>query len=887
MSGRIRNRSDLGDFLTKFHALSVEDTLAKLDADYDGLTTAKGSQRLGECGFNELAVSKRASPLRVFVRQFSDLMIIVLIGAAVISGVLGDPVDTVAILTIVSLNAVLGFVQEYRAERALSALRKMSAPVATVVRDGSRKQISARELVPGDIVLLEAGNIVPADLRLIESHHLKINEAVLTGESGNIHKSTEAIADSTPVADRKNCAFKGTVVSHGRGRGIITATGRSTEFGRIAAILSEQERERTPLQIRLTKLGKRLVIVVLFVCAAIFALGLYRGEPAVKMLLIAISLAVAAIPEALPAVVTISLALGARRLVQQNSLIRRLPAVETLGSVTYICTDKTGTLTENKMAVESVYFRGKKFSANNPEALKAENANILLSAMAISNDTERDENGNLTGDPTETALVRFAHGLGWSKEQVEKSLPRVAEIPFDSERKCMSTVHRAERGFQIFTKGAVESVLEKSVSAPEDHASLAAVANDLAADGFRVIAVATRTTDKMPETVAPSVEKDLIVLGLIGIVDPPRAGAKDAVERCKQAGIVPVMITGDHPATAWHIAKMVGIIPTDITKASSGMLMTGRELEQTDDEAFAARARSVRVYARVAPEQKLRIVKALQNNGEFVAMTGDGVNDAPALKSANIGIAMGITGTDVARESAHMILLNDNFATIVSAVQEGRRIYDNIRKFTSYALTGNAGEILAIALAPLLGLPVPLLPVHILWVNLITDGLPGLALSSEQAETASMQRPPRPPSQHILAAEVGQRIIWAGLLIGLLCLLTQYLYRNDGVGKQQTMVFSVLSIAQLGLLLAVRRGHQSAFAKGFFANRPMLAAVLITLALQLAVIYVPVLQPWFRTVALSAIDLLIVFTMAVAVLAAVECEKFLRKRYFFQQFTRS
>lgn len=863
--------------MTEYHSLPIENVLQELGTGPDGLSDATASERLTRHGPNELDAAKPVRPWQVFLRQFSDLMIIVLMAAAVISGFLGDPVDTVAILAIVFINAVLGFVQEYRAEKALTALRKMSAPVAVVLRDGERKQIAARELVPGDVVLLEAGNIVPADLRLTEAHQLRVGEAVLTGESGNVLKSTDAIAEAATVADRKNCTYKGTVIANGRGRGIVTATGKGTEFGRIANMLRGEDQENTPLQIRLARLSRRLVVIVLLICAAIFSVGVLRGEPAVNMLLIAISLAVAAIPEALPAVITISLALGARRLVKQNSLIRRLPAVETLGSVTYICTDKTGTLTENRMTTDAVFFRNRLIKASAFSRDDDREADLLLRGMAISNDTARDKNGKLTGDPTETALVEFAGKQGILKEATETDLPRVAELPFDSERKCMTTVHRSGAGFLVFTKGAVEALLQRS---RQEHPELQEAAETMAADGLRVIAVATREMPSLPEITPETLERDLTMLGLVGIVDPPRSEAKAAVEQCKAAGIVPVMITGDHPVTAWNIARRLGITQgtTDSDWKPSEQLVTGKDLEQLSDDELGHRVHAIKVYARVAPEQKLRIVKALQSRGQFVAMTGDGVNDAPALKNANIGIAMGITGTDVARESAHMILLDDNFATIVRAVHEGRRIYDNIRKFVSYALTGNAGEIWTIVLAPLVGLPVPLLPVHILWVNLITDGLPGLALSSESAERDLMQRPPRPPAENILAHEVGRRIIWVGLLIGLLCLLTQYLYRHESTGLQQTMVFSVLSMAQLSLLLAVRRGETPAFAAGFFSNRLMSVALPATFALQMAVLYLPALQPWFRTVPLAAHDLLMVFAMSSVVLLAVEGEKWLVRR---------
>ncbi|RJQ23128.1 MAG: cation-translocating P-type ATPase, partial [Nitrospiraceae bacterium] len=688
----------------------------------------------------------------------------------------------------------------------------------------------------------------------------------------------------------------------GRGSGIVVATGMDTELGRIATMLQEEEEVKTPLQKRLASFGQKLAVAVLVICAIVFGIGVMRGEQPLLMLLTAISLAVAAIPEALPAVITISLALGAKKLVRQNALIRKLPAVETLGSVTYICSDKTGTLTMNRMTVEEIYADGKIAGVrdqglgigNKDQPPTSNPQSLLFTALALSNDTVRDKDGNVIGDPTEIALFDMARENGFVKEELEKELPRVAEIPFDSERKCMTTLHKGQGSrvkgqekspgpFQYisFTKGAVEVLIDKSdkVLTSEglkdvDRMEILKVSDRMAADGLRVLCIAMREWDSLPDDMSPEkVETGLTILGLTGMMDPPRDEAKEAVAMCKTAGIRPVMITGDHPLTARVIAKRLGILDDD-PKA----IITGRELEKLSLEDFEERVEHIRVYARVAPEQKLKIVKALQDRGQFVAMTGDGVNDAPALKRADIGIAMGITGTDVSKEAAHMVLRDDNFATIVKAVKEGRRIFDNIRKFIKYTMTSNSGEIWTIFLAPFLGLPIPLLPIHILWINLVTDGLPGLALAAEPVEKGIMQRPPRHPKESVFAQGLGAHIVWVGLLMGFVSIFVQAWSIRTGSAHWQTMVFTVLCLSQMGHVLAIRSERESLFVQGFFSNKPLVGAFLLTFALQMGTVYIPFLNPVFKTEPLSLNELAFTLALSTVVFFAVEAEKWWKRR---------
>ncbi|UCG92642.1 MAG: calcium-translocating P-type ATPase, PMCA-type [candidate division WOR-3 bacterium] len=875
-SGSLNNQK-----IVNWHCKSINEILKTLNASQQGLSTEDAGDRLLRYGPNKLKEIKKRTVLQMMLDQFKDFMIIVLIAAAVVSGVIGEPKDTIAILVIVILNAVIGFIQEYRAEKAIEALKMMAAQTATVIRDGQPTSISAAEIVPGDTVLLEAGNIVPADIRLIEVSHLKIDEASLTGESVPVEKHTNPLHDKwMPLGDRKNMAYKGTIASYGRAKGIVVLTGMNTEFGKIATLLQEQVEVKTPLQKRLAKFGQRLAIAILAICAIVFGVGFIRGEPPLLMFLTSISLAVAAIPEALPAVVTISLALGAKKMVKQNALIRKLPAVETLGSVTYICSDKTGTLTQNKMEVQEIYVSGQLIKSADISKQQCPTDNLLL-AMALNNDATRQKNGTYIGDPTEIALYAISEEKNFKKETLLNDYPRVAEIPFDSERKCMTTFHkRSEKEFISFTKGAIEVLLEKSTNELTTHGKsdidkdkVYSMSEAMAQRGLRILGFAMRKWNALPENMtADNVETNLTFLGFVGMMDPPRKEAGEAVALCKSAGVTPVMITGDHPITAKSIAKALDIL------GSNHEILTGKKLEKLSIKAFEKKVEDISIYARVAPEQKLKIIKALQNQGQFVAMTGDGVNDAPALKSADIGIAMGITGTDVSKEAADMILLDDNFATIVNAVREGRRIFDNIRKFIKYTMTSNAGEILTIFLAPFFGLPIPLLPIHILWINLVTDGLPGLALTAEPAEKKIMEIPPRHPQESIFAHNLGVDIIWVGLLMGGASIFAQAWGLKTGHAPWQTMVFTVLCLSQMGNVLALRSEKESIFSLGLLSNIPLLGAFLLTFVLQMATIYVPFLRPIFKTQPLSVSELIICLLLSSIVFCGVEIVKWIRRK---------
>ncbi|HEY8905999.1 MAG TPA: cation-translocating P-type ATPase [Rhodoferax sp.] len=862
-----------------------------------GLLDQQVNDRTLKFGANALPTADNRSLWSLVVEQFNDFMILVLLAAAVTSGVVGDLVDTLVILVIVLLNAAIGLVQSWRADQALAALQRLSAAQATVLRGGQVQQVPAHVLVPGDIVLLEAGNQVPADLRLIKTAQLKVDESALTGESVTVDKHADMLEGTEhALGDRLNMAFKGTTATHGRGHGLVVATGMATELGKVAGLLDQNNNRSTPLQRRLAAFGKRVALAVLAICAVIFGAGVLRGEDPLLMVMTAISLAVAAIPEALPAVVTVLLALGARKMVAINALIRRLPSVETLGSVTTICSDKTGTLTQNRMQAQCLV-AGQADDASNgmPQAVSNETPSAktapadaahtaLLQAAALCNDATAASDNTWLGDPTETALTEAAALSGLVKAELDTHWPRVMELPFDSVRKRMSTFHRDADGFVAYTKGAPESVIPvcatqwsataEGESTPFDSAAWLTHANALAAQGLRVLAIAQRRHGELPANSADAaaIEIDLCLIGLIGLIDPPREEAAAAVRECLAAGITPVMITGDHPATARAIALRLGIVTE-----SDAPVLTGADLAGMEDNALQAQAGRVRVYARVDPAQKIRIVEALQARGEFVAMTGDGVNDAPALKRADIGIAMGKGGTDVAREAASLVLLDDNFATIVKSVREGRRIYDNIRKFVRYAMTGNSGEIWTIFLAPMLMLPIPLLPIHILWVNLVTDGLPGLALAAEPAERGIMQRPPRAPAESIFAHGMWQHILGVGLLLGGLCLGIQTWAISSGHAHWQTMVFTVLTLGQMAHVMGIRSETEPLWRLGLGSNRPLLGAVLLTFALQMAAIYVPFLNPIFKTQPLTPAELALCLAAAAVVWMVVELEKAWRR----------
>ncbi|MBP8726273.1 MAG: cation-translocating P-type ATPase [Saprospiraceae bacterium] len=843
-----------------FYDCSPEVVLTSQGSSERGLSAAEAGARLTKNGPNELRKKQSMPAWLLFLRQFYDFMILILVAAAVLAGIMGDMADSAIILVIVLLNAIVGFVQEYRAEKSMEALKKLSITQALVLRNGQQVIISSLEIVTGDIVTLESGNVVPADMRLLDAKSLRIDESSLTGESIPVDKDSRTLAQGDlPIGDQFNMVFKGTLVTSGRAHGVVVATGMHTELGKIAGLLQEGE-PMTPLQIRMKQFGKRLTYIILLICVALFVSGLLRGEEPYGLLLLAVSLAVAAIPEALPALITVALSRGAARLAKNNALIRKLPAVETLGSVTYVCSDKTGTLTENKMQVVEFH------EADQPDGIS------LKLCMALNHDVRFTEVGDAFGESTELAMVKYV----LNDERCEgylrmvEAYPRIAELPFDSDRKCMTTVHKYHGKFLIITKGATESIQETLNS---DSELLQRCSQVWAEQGRRVLAYACKIVDALPEPIrVEQVETALDLAGVVGLMDPPRSEVRHAIEECVSAGIRPVMITGDHPATARAIAQEIGIFGKD------DLALTGSELKHTSDEAFKDLVERVAVYARVAPEQKLRIVRMLQSKGHFVAMTGDGVNDAPSLKAANIGVAMGINGTDVSKEASDLVLLDDHFATIVRAVKEGRRIFDNIRKFIKYIMTCNGAEIWTIFMAPLLGMPIPLLPIHILWINLVTDGFPALALASEKAEPDIMKRPPRPPGESLFADGIGYHILWVGLLMGGVSLATQAWALHAGVEHWQTMVFTTLSCAQLGHVLAVRSDRTFLYKQGLASNFPLLATVIFTLLLQFGAIYLPFMNKIFNTGPLTLRELLVCLGGAVVVFHAVELEKWIKIR---------
>jgi Ca2+-transporting ATPase len=896
-----------------WHLFSVEDVLTTLQTSPEtGLSQSEADIRAAQYGPNELIEKGGRTPLSILWEQITATMVLILIAAAIIAGLLGDWKNTIAISAIVILYALLGFIQEFRAEQAIAALKRLSVPMVRVLRDGMLRETSARLLVSGDIVELEAGNVLPADLRLMEAVNLAIQESALTGESESAQKRTEALSGgSLPLADRRNMGFMGTVVTQGRGKAVVVATGMNTELGRIADLIQQSGADQTPLQKRLNTLGKNLAILGVVIAALIAVIGLMRGDALQHMLLTAVSIAVAIVPEGLPAVVTITLALGAQRMLRQNALIRKLPAVETLGSVTVICSDKTGTLTENRMRVMvletvdgtmdlssdladgdgSMAFRHAEKSLHSALSLTAIGGALCNDARV----TEGGDNGfHILGDPTEGALIVGAARLGYEKSSLEKFFPRLVEWPFDSERKRMTTIHTLGQydphmfaGLDIgahpyiaFTKGSVDGLLDISTHVwrnGQNHllesrfrSNIEAANDRLAKKGMRVLGLAFRVLDSIPEDIRTDMEKGLTFVGLFGMIDPPRKEAFEAVSITKTAGIRPVMITGDHPQTALEIGRQLGITET-------GRVMTGTELDGLSFEDLKNKVDDVQVFARVSPEHKLKIVRALQENGHIVAMTGDGVNDAPALKRADIGVAMGITGTDVSKEAADMVLLDDNFATIVAAVKEGRTIYDNIRKFVRFSVAGNIGKVLVMLLAPFIGKPIPLLPLQLLWLNLLTDGLLGLGMGVERPEPDTMNRPPFSPREGVFSRGGGQQVIRVGVLIGMLALGLGAWYYYDGRPEWQTMVFTFLAFAQVFQAMASRSDREPLWRTGLFGNRLLAAMALGVVVLQLMVIYVPFMREFFAVVPLKWADLAIAVGTAAVVFMMMEAEKWMRK----------
>lgn len=856
--------------MMEWHSLETNKLFQKLDTSIRGLTEMQATKKLLQFGLNEIIVSGKKTTLFLFLSQLKEPMTVLLFFAAIIAGFLGSLTDASVIISIVILNTIIEFVQAFSAEKAISSLKKLAAANCFVLRDNKIISLAATIVVPGDIVLLEAGNLIPADIRLIEASHLKVNESSLTGESKSVSKTNQILNIVNPlIYECSNIVFKGTFVTHGRGRGIVIASGMQTELGKIAKLLEQPDAD-TPLQKRLKVFGKKLATIIIIICGIVFIIGYLSGKDFILMLLTSLSLAVAAIPEALPAVITIALALGAKKLVKKNALIRKLTAVETLGSITYICTDKTGTLTLNKMVVEAV--TGTDFlihSSNIREVINKNNDYLfLLYGMALNNDLHLIDKKKVIGDSTEIALYDYAINNGFDKSKLIRQFPLVAEIPFDSERSCMTTIHQFDHKYLVIVKGAVE-VLSKKISTEYASEKWETLLNTMLTKGLRVLGFAVKIVDSIPFSInAKNVEIDLRMIGMVGIIDPPREEVKQAIQECKAAGIHTIMITGDHPTTALTIAKRLGIIESD-----GDAVITGNTMQLMNENELSEKIHKIYVYARVSPQQKLQVIQTLQNKGEFVAMTGDGVNDAPALKCADIGIAMGITGTDVAKETAHMILLDDNFITIVKAIKEGRRIYDNIRKFIRYILTGNFAELLTILLAPFFGLPIPLLPIHILWINLITDGLPGLALAIEPAELNIMKRPPRNPKENIFAKGLGFHILWVGFFMAVTTISTQYVAIYFHITNWQTIVFTVLCWSQLLHVFAIRSESISFFKHGIATNKSLFIAVIFTFLLHLLIIYLPIFNELFKTQPLSTFELLICLGLSSIVFALVEIVK--------------
>ena len=861
--------------------MDVKETFrAFLTDPVKGLSDVEAAARQARDGFNEFDKTKHTTLWQKFISQFKSFMIIVLIFAAIISGVTGymngeGITDAIIILSILIINAIIGVFQEAKAEKSLDALERLSAPHCKVIRDGETKIIESRELVVGDIVIIETGDNVPADLRLIESVNLKIQEAALTGESVPVEKDAYAVLpEDAPIGDRINMAYSSCSVTYGHGKGVVTSIGNQTEVGKIASMIQSVPDIRTPMQIRLDKLGKTLAIICLVVCIVIMIIGLCYGRNLMEMFMTAVSLAVAAIPEGLPAVSTVVLALGVQRLAKQNAIVRNLPSVETLGSTTVICSDKTGTLTQNKMTVTHIY------TAGNLTDTTAESPIIdeLLKMSVLANDAILGTDGQSIGDPTETALIDAGLKHSIDRNTLKKALPRIAEIPFDSERKLMTTVHQNnDEDFLVAVKGGLDELLADCTRINDGTAIRPLTEKDIdeihkanmemASQALRVLAVGYKTISVLPVAFTPAtIEKDFIFLGIVGMIDPPREEAREAVSRCKEAGIRPVMITGDHKITATAIARSLGIITT------GDCVLTGTDVEMMSDEQLKEKAGNVAVFARVAPEHKVRIVNAFQSRGNVVAMTGDGVNDAPALKLADIGVAMGITGTDVAKEAADVVLTDDNFATIVSSVREGRRIYDNLMKSIQFMISTNLGEIVLLLIAVLANLDMPLLPIQLLFINLVGDSLPSLALSIDHADKDIMRRKPIDPNQGIFTKHFTTRVIIQSLVIGLTPLAAYMIGTKTSVDVARTMAFATMVFSQFTIIFSIRSGYNW-FTHKMFTNIWLWLTIAFVTALTLLVLLVPGMQSLFKLAPMTSGQWWTVIGLSFAVLALSELFK--------------
>jgi Ca2+-transporting ATPase len=890
-----------------WHSMKIEEALHALNAKLGGLSSEDAKKRLQEYGSNELKKEKRKSHILLFFEQFKNILIIILLIATGLSLALGEVYDAIVIISIVIVSAVLGFAQEHRAEKALEALKKMTAPTALVLRDGKEIQIQARDVVPGDILLFSTGDKVAADARIIEAINLKVDEAPLTGESQSVDKNSEPVGDETPVSDRQNMAFTGTAVVYGRGRGVVTTTGMNTEFGKIAEMVQVTEAEETPLEKRMSHIGKWLVIISVTVCVTVAIFGMARGYPALTMVLWGVSLAVAAVPEALPAVVTGALALGMHRMAKENAIVRRLPAVETLGCASIICSDKTGTMTKGEMTVQIVYVNGKRvkvtgtgyepqgefFFENNELCPSKENELYTLFKVAtLCNDATLEkvgENWVVNGDPTEGALLVAAAKAGLWKEEAEKKEPRVGEIPFSSERKRMTTVHEIPgKGKVVYMKGAPEVVLKYCTKiyingsarrlTEEDRAKILKVNEEMAAQALRNLGFAYKDLPEMASSFGEADEKDFIFVGTMGMIDPPREEVRDAIRLCKSAGIKVVMITGDHKLTAMAVARELGLIDKNGCK-----VLTWEELDKLSEGDLAKIVEDVVVYARVSPEHKVRIVKALKQKGHICAMTGDGVNDAPALKMADIGISMGITGTEVTKEASDMVLADDNFATIVKAVKEGREIYGNIKKYLTYLLRCNIMEILVIfsvmLLSPTVEAAIALTTIQILWINLTTDGLPAIALGVDPGDPDLMNRKPRDPCESVFTRDVKIYLIAVPILMTSL-LLGGYFFTFNSYGLEmaRTQLFTAIVLMELANALSARSLKHTVFKVGMFKNKFLWLAICSSLALQLIVLYTPQFRSLFGVAYPGLVVWLVAITFTLITFFSIEMGKYIASK---------